>query len=126
MALSALADGASVFRDAVFPARFQHIAALNRLGARIQKRASTAEVAGAPALCGAEVRATDLRAAAALMLAGLAATGVTTLRGVQHLDRGYERLDQKLGCLGASIERVAVHHFRASVSETEISRPRTS
>jgi UDP-N-acetylglucosamine 1-carboxyvinyltransferase len=91
----------------VFPGRFQHVAELRRLGARIEVRGNTATVSGAAKLAGAPVTAPDLRAGAALVLAGLAAEGETLVRAAHHLDRGYERLAEKLGGLGASIERVA-------------------
>ena len=89
----------------MFPNRFLHTAELKRLGARIQRRDSAAIVTGVDHLTGARVRASDLRASAALVLAGLAAEGETIVRHVHHLDRGYERLDQKLGPLGARMER---------------------
>ncbi len=105
MALAALADGRSAIADAVFPERFMHVAELARLGARIERRGSTAKVAGVARLSGAEVMAGDLRASAALVLAGLAAEGETIVRRIYHLDRGYERLEQKLRRLGARIVR---------------------
>lgn len=105
VALAALAGGTSTIRDGVFPERFMQVAELNRLGARIQRLADTAIVHGAPRLTGATVMASDLRASAALVLAGLAAEGETIVRRLYHLDRGYERLDVKLSHLGARIER---------------------
>ena len=82
-----------------------HVAELARLGAEIEPSDGRAVVRGVRRLCGAAVRASDLRASAALVLAGLAARGTTTIRAVHHLDRGYQRLDQKLATLGAQIER---------------------
>jgi UDP-N-acetylglucosamine 1-carboxyvinyltransferase len=105
MAVLSLADGRSTIRDRVFPGRFMHVAELNRLGARIEHADGTAVVTGVPRLTGATVTATDLRASAALVLAGLAAEGETVVRCLDHLDRGYQRLDEKLNHLGARIER---------------------
>lgn len=105
MAWLSLAQGRSLVRDEVFPARFLHVAELNRLGARIDARDGTAIVEGVERLTGAAVRACDLRASAALVLAGLAAEGETRVHHAEHLDRGYERLDQKLARLGAQIAR---------------------
>ncbi|MBN1908956.1 MAG: UDP-N-acetylglucosamine 1-carboxyvinyltransferase [Pirellulales bacterium] len=106
MALLALADGTSTIQDRVFPGRFMHVAELARLGARIEATDGRAVISGVDRLSGADVRATDLRAGAALVLAGLAAEGQTTVTGLEHLDRGYERLDSKLASLEAQIERV--------------------
>jgi UDP-N-acetylglucosamine 1-carboxyvinyltransferase len=105
MALLSLADGRSTIRDRVFPGRFMHVAELNRLGARIEHADGVAVVKGVPRLTGATVTATDLRASAALVLAGLAAEGETVVRRLEHLDRGYQRLDEKLNRLGAQTER---------------------
>lgn len=105
-ALLSLARGRSTVRDEVFARRFMHIAELNRMGAQIEHHDSAAVVTGVERLSGAGVTASDLRASAALVLAGLAAEGRTTVRHIHHLDRGYERLDEKLGQLGARIERV--------------------
>ncbi len=104
-ALACLARGRSVVRDRVFPDRFQHIAELNRLGGRIERRGAKAVVIGVRRFRGAVVTASDFRASAALVLAGLAAEGRTTVRRIRHLDRGYQRLDEKLGRLGARIAR---------------------
>ncbi len=106
MALLSLAPGKSTVRDRVFPTRFMHAAELNRLGAHIETYDGMALVTGVRHLSGASVTASDLRASAALVLAGLAAGGETILRCVRHLDRGYEQLDQKLIRLGADIRRV--------------------
>ena len=105
-ALATVATGRSTIRDHVFPHRFMHVAEMKRLGARISLRNSVAMVDGVPQLAGAPVTACDLRASAALVLAGLAAEGQTIVREIHHLDRGYERLDEKLQGLGAEIERV--------------------
>lgn len=105
-ALLALARGRSTIRDQVFTTRFLHVAELNRLGARIELSDSTAEVHGVARLTGAPVTASDLRASAALVLAGLAAEGETLVYDAHHLDRGYQRLDEKLNQLGARIERL--------------------
>ncbi len=106
MALMATAEGTSVITETVFENRFMHVNELLRMGADIKVIGTAAFVNGVPRLSGAPVMATDLRASASLVLAGLAADGVTTLSRVYHLDRGYESLEQKLLGLGASIERV--------------------
>ena len=105
MALMALADGVSVVRDTVFPDRFMHIAELNRMGARIRREGGVAVIEGIKQLKGAPVVASDLRASAALVMAGLVAKGRTEIRRVYHLDRGYENIDKKLMALGANIKR---------------------
>ena len=112
-ALLSLADGRSTIRDRVFPDRFMHVAELGRLGAKILRADSTATIAGVGRLTGATVTAADLRASAALVLAGLAAEGETIVRRVDHLDRGYEQLDEKLARLGARIERRIGHQKTA-------------
>lgn len=104
-ALLALADGRSTVCDRVFPARFMHVAELDRLGANIQMADSTATIDGVGRLTAARVAASDLRGSAALVLAGLAAEGQTVVDDIHHLDRGYEGLDAKLRSLGARIER---------------------
>jgi UDP-N-acetylglucosamine 1-carboxyvinyltransferase len=106
MALLTQADGISVITDKVFPDRFMHAAELVRMGARIRREGPTAVISGVPRLSGACVMASDLRASAALVLAGLAADGDSVIRRIYHLDRGYERLDEKLNRLGADIRRV--------------------
>ncbi len=106
MALMSTAEGTSVITETVFENRFMHVNELLRMGADIKVIGTAAFVNGVPRLSGAPVMATDLRASASLVLAGLAADGVTTLSRVYHLDRGYESLEQKLLGLGASIERV--------------------
>ena len=105
-ALMTLAHGTSTVEDRVFPTRLRHVAELNRLGARIECCVAQARISGVQRLGGAGVTASDLRASAALILAGLAAQGTTVIHAIHHLDRGYERLDRKLGRLGARIQRV--------------------
>lgn len=106
MALLTLAEGDSVINESVFENRLRHASELNRLGADIRVKGNAAFVRGVPKLSGAPVLGTDLRASAALVIAGLAAEGQTTIQGLQHLDRGYDRLDMKLQQLGAKILRV--------------------
>jgi UDP-N-acetylglucosamine 1-carboxyvinyltransferase len=105
MALMCLADGLSVIAETIFENRFMHVLELQRMGAQISIEGHSALVRGAPLLTGAPVMATDLRASASLALAGLAAEGVTEVLRIYHLDRGYERLDEKLRAMGAKIER---------------------
>jgi len=105
MTLLGLADGQSRVTETIFENRFMHVAELDRMGARIETDGSTAVIRGVAAYQGAEVMASDLRASAALVLAGLAAKGRTRISRVYHLDRGYERLESKLAGLGARIER---------------------
>ena len=106
MALMTVSEGDSVITETVFENRLRHVAELKRMGADIRVKGNNAIVRGLPFLTGAPVLATDLRASAALVLAGLAADGKTTIQDLQHLDRGYERLDLKLEKLGACIQRV--------------------
>jgi len=106
MALMTIAEGRSVITEAVFENRFMHANELLRLGADITIAGSTAVVQGVPRLLGAPVMATDLRASASLVLAGLAAEGRTVVSRIYHLDRGYEAIERKLSALGADIERV--------------------
>lgn len=106
MSLLCLADGVSVITETVFESRFAHVGELERMGAKIQVEGRSAVVVGVEKLTGAQVTATDLRAGAALVLAGLAAEGTTEVNGVHHIDRGYEGLESKLRALGASVERV--------------------
>jgi UDP-N-acetylglucosamine 1-carboxyvinyltransferase len=105
MALMALTSGVSIVRDTVFPDRFMHISELNRMGARIRREGGVAVIEGTKELRGAPVVASDLRASAALVMAGLVAKGETEVRRVYHLDRGYENIDKKLIALGALIKR---------------------
>jgi UDP-N-acetylglucosamine 1-carboxyvinyltransferase len=104
-ALLAMTDGISVVTDSVFPQRFMHVAELKRMGANIDLQGGTAIIHGVPRLEAAPVMASDLRASAALVLAGLAAEGTTEINRVYHIDRGYEGIDEKLNSLGADIVR---------------------
>jgi UDP-N-acetylglucosamine 1-carboxyvinyltransferase len=106
MALMALAQGTSVIREMVFENRFMHVAELRRMGADIRTDGASAVVRGVSSLEGAPVMATDLRASACLVLAGLAARGRTTISRIYHLDRGYSRLEEKLSRLGGRIRRI--------------------
>jgi UDP-N-acetylglucosamine 1-carboxyvinyltransferase len=106
MAINAVADGTAVIRETIFENRFMHAVELIRLGADIQIDGNTAVVRGVGRLEGATVMATDLRASAGLVIAGLAAEGETLVERIYHLDRGYERLEQKLIALGARVRRM--------------------
>jgi UDP-N-acetylglucosamine 1-carboxyvinyltransferase len=106
MALATRAEGASMITETIFENRMMHVQELNRLGADIEVEGNTAIVRGVPALTGANVMATDLRASACLVIAGLVAEGATTIDRIYHLDRGYERIEDKLSALGARIRRV--------------------
>jgi UDP-N-acetylglucosamine 1-carboxyvinyltransferase len=106
MALLATSGGTSVITETIFENRFMHVAELRRMGADITVDGHTAVVRGRPKLSGAPVMATDLRASASLVLAGLHAEGKTKVSRVYHLDRGYERLEKKLKALGANIKRI--------------------
>ncbi len=105
MSLMALADGASMINETIFENRFTHVAELRRMGADIQTDGRTAIIKGVPKLSAAPVMATDLRASASLILAGLAAEGQTVISRIYHLDRGYDNIEQKLSALGADIKR---------------------
>jgi UDP-N-acetylglucosamine 1-carboxyvinyltransferase len=106
MSLLSLSDGNSAITERVFLDRFLHVGELNRMGARIRKEGATALIQGVSELQGASVMASDLRASAALVLAGLVAKGTTRIDRVYHIDRGYEKIEQKLAAVGAQIERV--------------------
>ncbi|MFN3545101.1 MAG: UDP-N-acetylglucosamine 1-carboxyvinyltransferase [Thiobacillus sp.] len=106
MALNCIAEGAASVTETIFENRFMHVQELRRLGANIDVSGHTALVRGVPRLDGATVMATDLRASACLVLAGLVAAGETTIERIYHLDRGYERIEEKLTQLGARIKRV--------------------
>jgi UDP-N-acetylglucosamine 1-carboxyvinyltransferase len=106
MALLCTAEGTSRLEERIFENRFMHAPELMRMGARIDVHGGTATVTGVERLKGAPVMATDLRASVSLILAGLAAEGETVVNRVYHLDRGYERVEEKLGACGASIERI--------------------
>jgi UDP-N-acetylglucosamine 1-carboxyvinyltransferase len=105
-ALLSRADGESLVTETVFPQRFMHVSELKRMGAEIALDGATARITGVAGLSGAPVMASDLRASAALVLAGLVAEGLTEVNRVYHIDRGYEMIDEKLAGLGAEIERV--------------------
>jgi UDP-N-acetylglucosamine 1-carboxyvinyltransferase len=105
MTLLCLADGNSVVTEKIYPDRFMHVAELGRLGAKLRKEGATVIVEGVKRLVGAPVMASDLRASAALVLAGLVAKGETRVNRVYHIDRGYDRIERKLRSLGADIER---------------------
>jgi UDP-N-acetylglucosamine 1-carboxyvinyltransferase len=106
MAMLCKANGSSVLTETIFENRYMHVPELNRMGAHIQTNGRTAVVHGVEKLTGAEVMATDLRASMSLVIAGLAAEGQTQVHRLYHLDRGYERLEEKLSLLGAQVERV--------------------
>jgi len=107
MALNTLAEGTAVMVETIFENRFMHVQELIRLGADIDIDGHTAVIRGVSQLSGATVMATDLRASASLVIAGLAAEGITTVERIYHLDRGYEKMEHKLRLLGAQIERVS-------------------
>ena len=107
MAMLSLADGTSLLTETIFENRYMHVPELSRMGADIEVRGRSAVVRGVDALVGAPVMATDLRASMSLVLAGLAANGETQVNRVYHLDRGYERLEEKLQGVGAEIERIS-------------------
>jgi UDP-N-acetylglucosamine 1-carboxyvinyltransferase len=105
-ALMSVTPGISVITEKIFPNRYMHLPELKRMGAKIDLEGATAIITGVPGLSAAPVMASDLRASAALVLAGLVAKGKTEVNRVYHIDRGYERIDSKLRALGAEIERV--------------------
>ncbi|MBF0159406.1 MAG: UDP-N-acetylglucosamine 1-carboxyvinyltransferase [Magnetococcales bacterium] len=107
MALVSVAEGSGAITETIFENRFMHVSELQRLGADISLQGNTALVRGVPKLHGAPVMATDLRASASLVLAGLAAEGETLISRVYHIDRGYERIEEKLMALGANIQRLS-------------------
>jgi len=106
-ALNAVAEGTATITETIFENRFQHVLEMQRLGANLSIQGNTVIARGVPRLTGAPVMATDLRASASLVLAGLAAEGTTLVDRIYHVDRGYERIEAKLGSLGADIRRVA-------------------
>jgi UDP-N-acetylglucosamine 1-carboxyvinyltransferase len=108
MALLALAEGNSVVTEKIFPDRFMHVPELNRMAANLRKEGPNVIVAGVKRLMAAPVMASDLRASAALVLAGMAAEGTTIVQRVYHIDRGYNRIEEKLNAVGAKIRRVSV------------------
>jgi UDP-N-acetylglucosamine 1-carboxyvinyltransferase len=105
-ALNVIAEGTGIITETVFENRFMHVQELQRMGAKIQLEGNTAISTGVPQLNGAPVMATDLRASASLVLAGLVARGETVVDRIYHIDRGYERIEEKLSQLGAEIHRV--------------------
>ena len=107
MAMNAIAEGSGKVVETIFENRFMHVPELNRMGANISAEGNTAIVKGVAKLSGATVMATDLRASASLVIAGLVADGDTIVERIYHLDRGYENIEQKLGGVGAKIERIA-------------------
>ena len=107
MAMNTVANGASTVVETIFENRFMHVQELQRMGAKIRLNGNTAMITGADHLTGAPVMATDLRASAGLILAGLVAEGETVVERVYHVDRGYERVEDKFTKLGADIKRVA-------------------
>ena len=109
MAMNAIATGSSKVVETIFENRFMHVPELNRMGARISAEGNTAIIQGVEELSGTTVMATDLRASACLVLAGLVASGETIVERIYHLDRGYENIEQKLGNVGAIIERINDH-----------------
>jgi UDP-N-acetylglucosamine 1-carboxyvinyltransferase len=106
MALNCIAEGSSRVTETIFENRFMHVQELNRLGASIEVDGHTAVVRGVDKLVGAPVMATDLRASASLVIAGLAAEGETQIDRIYHLDRGYDRMETKLSAVGADIQRI--------------------
>jgi UDP-N-acetylglucosamine 1-carboxyvinyltransferase len=106
MALNVVSEGSSIATETIFENRFMHVNELVRLGANIQIDGRAAMVSGSAKLSGAHVMATDLRASASLVIAGLVAQGETTIERIYHLDRGYDRMEEKLRGIGADIERV--------------------
>lgn len=110
-AYMSLADGTSTVTDSIYHDRFSHVPELNRLGANIEVINNSAVVKGVKELKGAKVMSTDLRASAALVLGGLAATGTTEVLRIYHLDRGYQRIEEKLRSLGADIERITTSEY---------------
>ena len=107
MVMNAIAEGSSRVVETIFENRFMHVPELNRMGANISAEGNTAMVKGVDKLSGATVMATDLRASASLVMAGLVAEGETIVERIYHLDRGYEHIETKLGKVGAKIERIS-------------------
>jgi UDP-N-acetylglucosamine 1-carboxyvinyltransferase len=107
MAMNAVAEGGSRVTETIFENRFMHVQEMNRLGAKIAIEGNTAIMEGVAKLSGATVMATDLRASASLVIAGLVAKGETVVDRIYHLDRGYDRMERKLAALGADIKRIS-------------------
>jgi UDP-N-acetylglucosamine 1-carboxyvinyltransferase len=106
MALLSIAEGTSVINETVFENRFGHVAEINRMGANVKIEGHSAVIQGVKQLQGAQVKATDLRAGAALVLAGMVSEGVTEIDDIYHIDRGYPQIEKDLVSLGAHIRRV--------------------
>ncbi|MCH8931267.1 MAG: UDP-N-acetylglucosamine 1-carboxyvinyltransferase, partial [Proteobacteria bacterium] len=106
-ALNAVADGTGTITETIFENRFMHVLEMQRMGADFRLEGNTVISQGVKQLTGAPVMATDLRASASLVLAGLVADGETRVQRIYHIDRGYERIEEKLGLLGADIRRVS-------------------
>ncbi|OYY54492.1 MAG: UDP-N-acetylglucosamine 1-carboxyvinyltransferase, partial [Halothiobacillus sp. 28-55-5] len=104
--LNCIAEGTATVVETIFENRFMHVNELQRIGADIRIEGNAAIVRGLPELTGAQMMATDLRASASLILAGLIATGETTINRIYHIDRGYESIEEKLSKLGANIQRI--------------------
>ena len=107
MVLLSIVNGTSVITETIFENRYMHVSELKRMGANIKTEGRSAVIEGVPGLTGAEVKATDLRAGAALILAGLVAEGTTSIQDVYHIDRGYVEIEKKLQKLGANIIRIS-------------------
>jgi UDP-N-acetylglucosamine 1-carboxyvinyltransferase len=122
MVLLALSDGVSVIKETVFDSRFKHVDELSRMGADIRVDLNSAFIRGVPRLYGATVEATDLRAGAALVIAGLAAQGTTVVEQIHHIDRGYDRIEKMFGRLGAKIERVT-HVDEGNFAKSRVAAP---
>jgi UDP-N-acetylglucosamine 1-carboxyvinyltransferase len=106
MAVMCVTPGISVITEKIYPDRFMHVSELSRMGAQINLEGASAIVKGVSRLSGAQVMASDLRASAALVLAGLVASGKTEIYRIYHLDRGYEEIEKKLSAVGADIKRL--------------------
>jgi UDP-N-acetylglucosamine 1-carboxyvinyltransferase len=122
MALLCVSDGYSLVEEKIYPERFMHVPEYRRLGADIRKQFNTCIVTGVEKLSGAPVAATDLRAGAGLILLGLAAEGQTEVLKIQHVDRGYDRFEDKLTSLGASIKRVEFMPRRRATDRSQRNR----
>lgn len=117
-ALMAVTPGLSIITERIYPNRFMHVPELQRMGADIAIEGPSSIIKGTPILSGAPVMASDLRASAALVLAGLAARGETWVQRIYHLDRGYETLETKLAAIGADIERLPDSQMPSSLRES--------
>ena len=114
--LLSIANGTSILSESVWDNRFQYVGQLLRMGANIQVDGKVAVIEGVDRLTGCEVKATDLRAGAALIIAGMVSDGITTVENIQYIDRGYEDVVKKLTALGADIKRVEVQDSASNVS----------